>query len=154
MKTPAELLPHQSPMIFISDIRSFDFEKGCLIAHTRIQKSDIMYQMALKGVPTYAALEYMAQSIGCFVGLYDLKQNPDKKPGVGFVLGSRKLQIQKPVFLLDEDYCIDVHALFYDENLASFECIMYNETTGEEFANAIVNAYRPENIDTFMKDYT
>ncbi|MBR6412540.1 MAG: hypothetical protein IKS41_05215 [Alphaproteobacteria bacterium] len=154
MKTPAELLPHQAPMIFISDVRSFDIEKGILVAHSHIQESDVLYQKSLNGVPTYAALEYMAQAIGCFVGLYDLEQNPDKKPGVGFVLGSRKLQILKPVFLLDEDYIIKVSALFCDENLASFECIMYNEKTNDVFANAIINAYRPENIDTFMKDYT
>lgn len=154
MKTPAELLPHQDPMIFISDIRSFDTEKGILIAHTHIQKDDILYQNSINGIPTYAALEYMAQSIGCFVGLYDLQQHPHKKPGVGFVLGSRKLQIKKPVLLLDEDYDIKINALFCDDNIASFDCLMYNEKTNEEFATAIINAYRPENIDTFMKDYT
>lgn len=154
MRTPAELLPHQAPMIFISSIRSFDMKKGILLAHTHIQKSDVLYQKSLNGVPAYSALEYMAQAIGCFVGIYDLEQDPDQKPGVGFVLGSRKLQIRRPVLLADEDYCIQINALFCDENLASFECIMYNEKTNEEFANAIINAYRPENIDTFMKDYT
>ncbi len=153
MKTPAELLPHKSPMILISDIRSFDIEKGILVAHTHIQKKDVLYQSEINGIPTYAALEYMAQSIGCFVGLYDLQKDPNKKPGVGFVLGSRKLQIQKPVLEENQDYCIKVCALFCDDNLASFECIMYNEKTNEEFANAIINAYRPENIDTFMKEY-
>ena len=152
MKTPAELLPHQSPMIFISDVLSFDLKEGALVARTHIQKSDVLYQAALNGVPSYAALEYMAQSIGCFVGLYDLENG--RKPGVGFVLGSRKLQIYHPVFLLNEDYDIRVKVLFCDENLASFECIMYNEKTNEEFANAIINAYRPDDIDTFMKDYT
>lgn len=153
MKTPAELLPHKSPMILISGIHSFNMEKGILIAHTRIQKENVLYQSAINGVPAYAALEYMAQSIGCFVGLYDLQKNPNKKPGVGFVLGSRKLQIQKPVLEVNQSYFIKVCALFCDENLASFECVLYNNETNEEFANAIINAYRPENIDTFMKEY-
>ena len=154
MKTPAELLPHQEPMIFISDIRSFSIDKGFLLAHIHIQKTDVLYQESKKGVPSYSALEYMAQSIGCFVGLYDLEKDPHKKPGVGFVLGTRNLKIFRPVLELDKDYLIKVNALFCDNNLASFDCLMYNEETEEKMASAIINAYRPESIDSFMKDYT
>ena len=154
MKTPAELLPHKDPMIFISDVRSADLNKGTLTAHSKICQTDVLYQSDLGGVPGYAALEYMAQAIGCFVGLYDLEHSPDKQPGVGFVLGTRKMKVKKPVLNLDEDFLIDISVVFVDENVASFDCVMYNEKTKEEVANALVNAYRPENIDTFMKEYT
>lgn len=153
MKTPAELLPHKKPMIFISDVRSFDAQNGTLVAHSRIQETDILYQPSIGGVPVYASLEYMAQAIGCFVGLYDLEQNPDKKPGVGFVLGSRKLKILAPVFALGEDLLIKISLLFFDESIASFDCAIYNEKTNEEVASAIINAYRPENINDFIKEY-
>jgi len=154
MKTPAELLPHKDPMIFISDIRSFDLKNGFLIAHVKIKQSDILFQSNIGGVPSYAALEYMAQSVGCFVGLYDLEKNPNNKPAVGFVLGSRRLQINVPVFKLDEDYLVKVNMLFCDETIASFECLMYNENTDEQVASAIVNVYRPESVSAFIKEYT
>ena len=87
-------------------------------------------------------------------GLYDLAKNPNKKPGVGFVLGTRKLTILNSVLVENEDYDIEVKSLFCDDSIASFECIMYNERKNEEVANAIINAYRPDNIDIFMKEYT
>ena len=152
MKTPAELLPHKEPMIFISDVRSADIKTGVLTAHSKIRQTDVLYQSDIGGVPAYATLEYMAQAIGCFVGLYDMEQG--KKPGVGFVLGTRKLKIQKPILLLDEDFLIDVSVVFCDENMASFDCVMYNEKTKEEIATALINAYRPDDRDTFMKEYT
>ena len=152
MQTPNELLPHEPPMVFVSDVCSFDAEKGALTARAHIQKTDILYQPAIGGVPAYAALEYMAQTIGCLVGLYDLREN--KKPRVGFVLGTRKLKIEKPVLKSDEDYLIHVTSLFCDDNMASFDCVMCHEKTNETVATAIVNAYRPENINDFMKEYS
>ena len=154
MRTPAELLPHKEPMIFINDVRFADIKQGILTAHSKICQTDVLYQSDISGVPSYAALEYMAQAIGCFVGLYDLDQDPNKKPGVGFVLGTRKLNIQKPILVLDEDFLIDIKVVFYDENIASFDCVMYNEATKEIIATALINAYRPDDIDTFMREYT
>ncbi len=154
MKTPAELLPHKAPMIFISDVHSFDFAKGELIARAKIQESDILFQPNLGGIQGYAALEYMAQSVGCFVGLYDLEKNPNNKPAVGFVLGSRQLKVFDPILKLGEDYLIKVDMLFCDDTIASFECLMYNEKTEAEVASAIINVYRPESLNDFVKEYT
>ena len=154
MRTPAELLPHKNPMIFISDVRAADIKEGTLTAHSKICQTDVLYQSDIGGVPSYVALEYMAQAIGCFVGLYDIENTPDKQPGIGFVLGTRKLKIQKPILLLDEDFLIDIKIVFFDENIASFDCVMYNEKTKEEVATALINAYRPDDIEAFMKEYT
>lgn len=151
--TIEELLPHKEPMIFIKDIKSVDVDKGTLTAVIEISETDIIYQQEINGIPSYTALEYMAQAIGCFVGYYDLHKFPDKKPGVGFVLGTRKLTINEPVLFKGSMYYVDVKALFCDENIASFECLLYN-VKNETIAEAIVNAYRPSDIQTFMKEYT
>ena len=152
MKTPHELLPHDPPMVFISEVCSFDTDAGILTARARIQKSDILYQSAMGGVPAYAALEYMAQTIGCLVGLNDLAKG--QSPRVGFVLGTRKLQVHRPVLALDKSFLIRATALFCDDNTASFDCTLSDESTNAPVATAIVNAYRPENIHDFMKEYS
>ena len=143
-----KLLPHKPPMIFISDIEKIDLNKGKLTAKVIIKPTDIMYQESLGGVPSYAALEYMAQAIGCFVGYNDLKTN--KTPSVGFVLGSRNLSVYEPVFLNNEVYFLDISMVFCDESLASFDCVMYKDK--KAVAEANINAYRPDNVKEFMEN--
>jgi len=143
----SQLLPHEPPMIFIKDVEKIDLKEGKLTAKVVIQPTDIMYQESLGGVPSYAALEYMAQAIGCFVGYNDLEKN--KKPGIGFVLGSRKLSVYEPVFLNNEVYLLDISMVFCDESLASFDCVMYKDK--KTVAEATINAYRPDNIKEFME---
>lgn len=150
-KTPQELLPHEKPMIFISAVEDVDVENGMLRARSDITQNDIMYESSIDGVPSYAAIEYMAQTIGCYVGYYDLEHN--RKPGVGFVLGTRKLKVFEPCFKCGQSYFIDVKALFHDQQMASFDC-QITDKNGNVFANAILNAYRPDDIEHFMKEYT
>lgn len=144
-----KLLPHRKPMIVLSDIESIDIKNGTLTARIDIKETDILFDAYLRGVPTYSAVEYMAQAIGCFVGHYDLSQN--KKPGIGFVLGSRKLEVFEPVLMLGNTYFIDVKALFVDDDIASFDCLIYTQEK-QKIATAILNAYRPKNIEDFMKE--
>jgi len=148
-----ELLPHEAPMIFISSVDSVDMEHGILVGEFTVKESDIAYDHQLKGVPTYSSLEYMAQAIGCFVGIHDRINHPNKKPGVGFVLGTRKLTVKEPLFHLGKTYFVHIALLFFEDTLASFECIIYNESHCKISA-AIVNAYRPNDIETFRKEYT
>ncbi len=150
-KTPQELLPHEKPMIFISAVEAVNVDEGTLLARINISQNDIMYQSSIDGVPSYAAIEYMAQTIGCFVGYYDLAHG--RKPGVGFVLGTRKLKVFKSFFKRNESYFIDIKALFHDQQMASFDC-QITDKDGNEFANSILNAYRPDDIEHFMKEYT
>ena len=149
-KLPVELLPHRPPMIVISAVEAVDIDDGTLTARVDVHQEDILYQESFGGVPSYAAIEYMAQAIGCFVGYYDLSQG--KKPGVGFVLGTRKLEVLAPVLKKGESYLIDVKSLFCDETIASFDCKIKNKDNNL-VATAILNAYRPDDIEHFMKEY-
>ena len=149
-KLPIELLPHRPPMIVISAVEIVDVDKGILTARADIHQEDILYQESFGGVPAYSAIEYMAQAIGCFVGYHDLSQG--KKPGIGFVLGTRKLQIFDVCLKKDEAYSIDVKALFCDETIASFDCTI-KDKNDSLIATAILNAYRPNDIEHFMKEY-
>ena len=147
-----KLLPHKPPMIFLSGVSSIDFDKGELVAWFEVKESDVGYCPKMKGVPGYAALEYMAQAVGCFVGAHDLKEDPNGVPGAGFVLGTRSLDVHTEVFGLSQRYFVRVSALFCDESIASFDCVVYNDKQ-ETLATALLNAYRPESMADFMKEY-
>lgn len=148
----SDLIPHKEPMIFIKEVISTDLSKGELVAKLDTSSASIMYQKNIGGVASYSSLEYMAQAIGCLVGIYDKSKNPEKKPGIGFVLGSRNLKVYHPVLKEKDCNFIKIQEQFCDNNVASFECIIYNQDN-ISISEAIVNVFRPDNIVDFMKEY-
>ena len=137
-------------MIFLSDVEEFDYEKQTLVARVDVRDTDIMFDKNLGGIPSWASLEFMAQSIACCVGLNDLHNNPNAAPAVGFILGSRKISVSKPVYLVDHSYFVHVKSLFCDQNIASFDCQVVDEDNNI-IASGALNAFRPDDITKFME---
>ncbi len=147
----SDLLPHRSPMQFITAIESVDFEKQTMITRIDITPQDLMYDANLGGVPSSISLEFMAQSIGCFIGAADLEKTPDNKPAVGFVLGSRKISVNIPTYLVGKSYFVHVESVFCDKNIANFECQIYNQENNL-VATGAINVFRPDDIQQFMDE--
>ncbi|MCR4917848.1 MAG: hypothetical protein K5912_02800 [Alphaproteobacteria bacterium] len=145
-----KLIPQREPMIFLSDIEKIDYENQTLVARVDVRDTDLMFDKNLGGVPSWASLEFMAQSIACYVGLIDLHNNPNAAPAVGFVLGSRKLSVYRSVFMLNRSYFINVKPVFFDKNIASFDCRILDENN-EVIAEGALNAFRPDDIKQFME---
>ena len=93
------------------------------------------------GVPGCVALEYMAQSMALCVGF--LRRSRNLSPKLGFVLGSRKLEIKIPYFKNGERYRITAKCTYQDESFGSFDCKVYS-SDGEEVAAAQMTAFQPE----------
>ena len=145
-----KLIPQRSPMIFISDVEAFDYENETLIARIDVRDTDIMFDENLGGIPSWASLEFMAQSVASYVGLQDLHNNPNATPAVGFILGSRKISVLKPVYLVNHSYFVNVKSLFCDQNIASFDCQIVDEDS-DVIANGSLNVFRPDDIKKFME---
>jgi len=145
-----KIIPQRAPMIFLSDVESFDYENQVLIARVDIHDTDLMYDETINGVPAWASLEFMAQSIACCIGLNDLHDNPNAGTVVGFVLGSRKISVFKPVYLVNRSYFVHVKSMFCDNNIASFDCQIVDEDNNL-IASGALNAFRPDDIKTFME---
>lgn len=141
--TPEQLLPHNHPMIVISKILNCDIDNGTLTALITPSKDDVFYQPQINGIPSYFAMEYMAQSIGCFAGIFDRQQIPPQKSGIGFLLGTKKMEVFTPIISINDTYSTEINLLFMEENLASFECCMFN-SKHKTIAKAIINTYRPK----------
>ena len=146
-----KILPHRSPMILIDAVESVDFDAGELVARVDVKESDILFQADINGVPSWVALEYMAQAIGCFVGLFDMHNKTGSGAAVGFVLGSRCMNVHVPVLESGKSYFVRVSSQFNDANIASFDCVMYNDEN-QPVADAALNVFRPDNIQEFMRE--
>ena len=147
----SDLLPHRPPMQLITAVESVDFDKQTLIARVDITPDDIMYDENIGGVPSWISLEYMAQAIGCFIGAADRERDPESKPVVGFVLGSRKLTVDIPTYLVGQSYFVHVSSLFFDKNIANFDCQIYN-SDNNLVASGAINVFRPDDIQKFMEN--
>ena len=145
----SDLLPHRVPMQFITDIESVDFDSQKLVARVDITTDDLMYDKNIGGVPSWISLEYMAQAVGCFIGAADRAQDPNSKPMVGFVLGSRKLSVNIPTYVAGQSYFVHVHGTFCDKNIANFDCEIYN-SENNLMASGSINVFRPDDIKQFM----
>ncbi|MBR3148321.1 MAG: hypothetical protein IKF41_03195 [Alphaproteobacteria bacterium] len=137
-------------MIFLSDVEEFDYENQTLVTRVDVKDTDLLFDKNLGGIPSWASLEFMAQSIACCVGLSDLHKNPSATPAVGFVLGSRKISVLKPVYLAGHSYFIHVKSMFCDQNIASFDCNIVDEDNNV-IATGALNAFRPDDIKQFME---
>ena len=147
----SDLIPQKAPMQFITAIESIDFDKQTLVARVDVTDKDLMYDSKLGGVPSWISLEYMAQTLACFIGANDLKESSNAKPAVGFILGSRKLSVNIPTYMANQSYYVQVTSSFCDKNIANFDCQIYNQENNL-VAFGVLNVFRPDDIQQFMDE--
>ena len=148
---PFDLLPQKAPMAFITDIESVDFDNQKMVTRIDVKNTDLLYQKNIDGVPSCAALEYMAQSIACYIGAQDIHNTGETKAVAGFIMGSRDLHFALSKFNVDESYYVHVQSLFCDNNIASFECKIY-DAQNTLVADGNLNAFRPDDLNNFMEN--
>ena len=146
-----DLLPHRPPMVLIDEVESFDFENKRLVARVTITEKQLFYTAG--GVPNWVAIEYMAQAAAALVGYHDKHLAPDLPVRPGLMLGTRKLDLKLARFEAGKTYRIVAENVFNDADAASFACSIEDEA-GETVATANLNAYRPPDMEQFMKEQT
>ncbi|MBR4597724.1 MAG: hypothetical protein IKO42_04940 [Opitutales bacterium] len=137
-----ELLPHAKPMVVLNEVGELDMENSSASARFTVGKNDVLFEEDLNGVAAHFALEYMAQAIGVFVGLWGKARDPNFKQEIGFVLGTRKMQLNVPVFCEGKTYLVEAKKVFFDSEMASFDCAIFDENKNL-CASATVNAFKP-----------
>ena len=93
----------------------------------------------------------MAQSIACYIGAQDIHDTGKTKAVAGFIMGSRDLHFMISKFNVNESYCVHVQSLFCDNNIASFECKIY-DANNTFVATGNLNAFRPDDLNNFMEN--
>ena len=139
-----KILPHNYPMILIDNIEEINIEQGYVITSVTIKENNLFYEKELEGVSYLTGIEFMAQTIAC----YSHFKNKSKTPEIGFLLGTRSYKSTIDKFEKNKKYLIKAKEIYCDDELVSFECLIYNDHN--ECAKAAVNAYQPQNAEAFL----
>ena len=143
-----KILPHKKPMILIDDVVDYSIEEKWLKSIVTINENSLFYDSTINGISSIIGIEYMAQTIGCYAFL---RKKMDK-PQIGFLLGTRLYNNLLEKFELGKSYVIKVNEIYYDNDIVSFACFIYNEDD-VEVASATINAYQKNiNDEEFINE--
>ena len=145
------LLPQRPPMVLIDGVESFDDAGHSLVAFIKITPDSPFFVLG-SGVPSWVAIEYMAQAAAALVGRFDQLTAPGAPPRPGFLLGTRKLSLEIERFEEGATYHIFAGESFSDGDAAAFECRI-SDSSGRVVASAILNAFRPQNLAEFLEQH-
>lgn len=129
-------------MIMIVGEGEISEAEGKGVAYADTSEKSLFYEAELGGVPAFAALEYMSQTMALVVGYFNAKKGIP--PRIGYVLGSRRLEVDIPVFRKGERYRVEATCLYSDEAFGSFDCRI-SDGEGRSVARGVLSAYQPEN---------
>ena len=146
-----DLLPHRAPMVFLDAVESFDSAARALTATVTITTEHVLYSPTLGGVPNWAAIEFMAQAAAALAGCIDKERDPELPARPGLLLGTRRLELHADSFAAGRTYRVTAASTFWDDETAAFACSVADDT-GAVVAEAALNAYRPKEFDTFIKE--
>ena len=129
-----ELLPHGPEMTVIDRLVTYSPERT--IATVEVTERSVFFAGA--GVPAWAGIEYMAQTIAARAG-YAARQRGDSPP-IGYLLGTRAYRCSRHEFPLGATLTITVEPVIVDAQFGAFQCTI---AWDREIATAVVNTYQP-----------
>ncbi|WP_444998347.1 ApeP family dehydratase [Aliikangiella sp. IMCC44359] len=144
--TVGELIPHSDPMVLLDKV--VEQSEQSLTAEITIREESRFYDLQEQGVPTWVAIEYMAQAIAALAGVRSKLNN--EPINLGFLLGTRKFHIINQFLPADKTYQIEVEQLYMDDSgLASFDCII---RSGEEvYGKAKLNVFETDDVQAIIE---
>jgi len=129
-----ELVPHGPEMTVIDRVLTYSPERT--VAAVEITPRSPFF--AGSGVPAWAGIEYMAQTIAARAG-YEARLRGEP-PAIGYLLGTRAYRSSLAEFPLGAALTIAVEPVVVDEKLGAFQCSIASDHV---IATAIVNTYQP-----------
>lgn len=135
-----EVLPHAEPMILLSDY-DLPGAPDSVTAYVDVDEDSPFFESGIGGVPACVALEYMAQAMALATGLKRIANG--LSPRIGFILGSRRLDMDIPFFSAGSRYRIEVACTYSDDTFGSFDCGIF-DAGGVRVAGGILTAFQPD----------
>lgn len=132
----SELLTHDAPMALVDRVMSY--RDNFIHCQTQICAHSPFCDNG--AVPSYVGIEYMAQTVAVWNGL--TARGYGNKPRIGFLLGTRRLELSLAAFKVGE--VLDVYGAtqYMDEEMGSFEC--WIEVKGNRAVQAKLSFYVPK----------
>ncbi len=114
--SPADLLPHDHPMVLLDEVVDFDGVRA--VAATTIREESLFLEP--EGVPALVSIEYMAQCVGVFAGLKCQSVGSPVQPGL--LLGCRRMTLHRQWLAVGERVVQEATLVWGgDDALAVFE---------------------------------
>lgn len=145
-KDLSKILPHDKPMILIDKLLEVSLENQFAKTSVTITEDKIFFDKSINGISPLAGIEFMAQTIGC----YAYYKAGKTIPKIGFLLGTRLYENKLEKFENSETYTVTAKEVYGDNELVSFECLIYNK--GKEVARATVNAFQPDDAQKYIEE--
>lgn len=151
--SPAQnCLPHSAPMVLIDKVLNVDIENQIVKTSVKIHDNKIFFNKEINGISPLVGIEFMAQTIGC----YAYYKAGKTIPKIGFLLGTRQYENKLEKFENGKTYIITAREIYGDNELVSFECLIYNEGEDENpenyIAKATINAFQPKDVEKYIKE--
>lgn len=140
-RAPAQTyLPHQPPLLLLEYVRAIT--ENSATCEVTVSPTGILapFLDENQGLPAWFGLELMAQTVGVWCGLNDIKQIG--APQIGMLLGCRGFKSTLPAFPLHSALTIHVVKVLQDERLANFDCRISLDDT--KIAQSKVTVYQPD----------
>ena len=148
----ASCLPHSAPMVLIDEVLNVDMENQIVKTSVKIHDNKIFFDKEINGISPLVGIEFMAQTIGCYAYFKAGKTIPK----IGFLLGTRQYENKLEKFENGKTYVITAQEIYGDNELVSFECLIYNEGEDENpenyIAKATINAFQPKDAEKYIKE--
>ena len=122
IKQPAALLPHNSRMVLLDEVLSYD--DNSLHAVCTIRPDCILLPDGANALPGWLGLEIMAQGVGAWAGAHAL--DAGRPVQLGFLLGTRKLTFARPEIPVGTVLDIQITLSWQDNatNMGVFDCTL------------------------------
>jgi len=134
-----DLVAHKPPMILLDTV--LDWQSNFIRTDLTIRANSPFFCDGC--VPSYVAIEYMAQTVAAYSGLKNKeKGNPIR---LGFLLGTRQLKLVDTVFERNQYLIVEASSLYDDGEMGAFECRVLRDE--QNVAEAVLNVYQPSNDD-------
>ena len=148
----ASCLPHSAPMVLIDEVLNVDMENQIVKTSVKIHDDKIFFNKEINGISPLVGIEFMAQTIGC----YAYYKAGKTIPKIGFLLGTRQYENKLEKFENGKTYILTAREIYGDNELVSFECLIYNEGEDENSENyvakATINAFQPKDVEKYIKE--
>lgn len=140
----ADVVPHAGAMRLIDELLQADDEQ--CVARATVRGTQLFVDDA--GMPGWVGIEYMAQTIAAWAGMQAWRVG--RKPGIGFLLGSRRYVCDVAAFPVGSMLTIAARAeLIGDNGLGMFSCTL--SLDGREVAQASVSVFKPADARAFLQ---
>lgn len=129
-----ELLPHRPPMLWVDEVVDHQGDE----VRCRLTLRDEHVFVDAGRVEPIIAVEWMAQTVGTLVGLYDRARSLAPRPG--YLIAIPDAHFYVPSFAVGDVLELWARRVWGDETIASFESQV--RRTGELAAKAQLSVYR------------